>query len=690
MIRVTWKGLAGRPVRTALTTLAIVIGVAFVCAAYTLTDTMSGAADSLTHAAYDGTDAVVVTKTAFRGSQTADVRAQAPTISPAALQRVRGAEGVRVAVGDITDTAQVIGADGKPVGTGPYFGIGFDPHTPGAQRLTPFRLHDGRWASGPGEVVIDRATAESQHYVVGDEIRVAARGEAQPVTVTGIATFANVKSLGKASAAIFDLESARTLFAKDGYDRILVGAQKRSDVRAALTDAVPGAEIRGAAADDRFAFDSLELFVSILRTVLLAFAGVAVLVGAFTIFNSLSITVAQRTKEFGLLRMVGATRRQVRASVLLEALVIGLLASAAGIGVGVGLAAGLQAIFTALGMDLPAEGLTLATRTIVVSLLVGTLATVLAAALPARRATKIAPVAALRDASSPVKVRLFARGVRGVASVVGRPAARLGGAAGRLARDNAMRNPGRTAVTASALMIGVALVTAVTIVAQGLESQGRGQLADMVQAQTIITASDGWSPIDPAVERTAASLGHVSSLRQDGALAFGAQQAVNGVDPADPAFRFDVVEGDTDLGDDGALVNDGFASDHDLHVGSTFTVTSIAGKRLNLTVRGIEKSPGVRRVEPRPDHRLARRLRRDVRTAPQPHDLRRRAARRGRRRAGRVPQRQGRGQGCLHRRPDGLDQLGPRRPLGAARARRAHLAVRHRQHARALDLRAHP
>ncbi len=132
------KGLAARPVRTALTTLAIVVGVAFVCAAYTLTDTMCGAADSLTHAAYDGTDAVVVTKTAFRGSQTSDIRAQAPTIPAGdAGARSAHADGVDVAVGDITDTAQIIGADGKPVGTGPYFGVGFDARTPGAERLTP-------------------------------------------------------------------------------------------------------------------------------------------------------------------------------------------------------------------------------------------------------------------------------------------------------------------------------------------------------------------------------------------------------------------------------------------------------------------------------------------------------------------------------------------------------------------------
>ena len=154
--------------------------------------------------------------------------------------------------------------------------------------------------------MIDRATAESQDYAVGEKVRVAARGETQAFTVSGIANFANVKSLGKASAAVFDLEAAQTLFAKDGYDRILVAG----DVRASTP--VPNTEVRSAADDDRFTFDSLDTLVGILRTVLLAFAGVAVLVGSFTIFNSLSITVAQRTKEFGLLRMVGATRRQVR------------------------------------------------------------------------------------------------------------------------------------------------------------------------------------------------------------------------------------------------------------------------------------------------------------------------------------------------------------------------------------------
>lgn len=582
MIRVIWKGLTARPIRTALTTLAIVVGVAFVCAAYTLTDTMSGAADTLTHAAYDGTDAVVVTKTAFKGSQTSDIRAQAPTIPASTLQRVRSAPGVTTAVGDITDSAQVIAKDGKPVGTGPYFGVGLDAKTPDAERLTPFRLHDGRWATRPGEVVIDRATAEAEDYAVGDTVQVAARGEARTFTLTGIADFAGVKSLGKASAAIFDLDAARTLFAKDGYDRILVAGTR--DV-----DAGAGTEVRTAAEDDRFAFSSLETLVTILRTILLAFAAVAVVVGSFTIFNSLSITVAQRTKEFGLLRMVGATRRQVRAAVLLEALTIGLLASIVGLGVGVGLAEGLNALFTAVGAELPTDSMVVASRTVVVSLAVGTLATVLAAMLPARRATKIAPVAALRDSTHAATPGVLARGVRALASVVGRPSAAIGGAAGALARRNAMRNPGRTAVTALALTIGVALVTAVTVVATGLEDESRGALDRRVQATSIVTAADGWSPIDPKVETAIG--GATSSIRQDGALVFGAQEGVNGVDPATIGrfYRFDFTAGG--LTRDGAVVDEGFADEHGLEVGSPLSIMSMSGTTLELTVSGIERSP---------------------------------------------------------------------------------------------------
>jgi putative ABC transport system permease protein len=595
MIKVTLKGLAARPVRTLLSALAIVVGVAFVCAALTFTNSMRGAADSLSSAAYDGTDAVVTAKTAFEPGM--DSFAQMPTLPASALDRLQSAPGVDVAVGDITDTAQIIGGDGKPLGDGPYFGSGFDARTPGAEELTPFRLDEGRWATGPGEVVIDQASAEKEDVALGGSVEIATRGEARRFDVVGIATFADVKSIGTATFAIFDLDQAKTLFAKDGYDRILV-AGDRSGLAAAAGD---GTQVVSAAADDRFDLDGLSSFVDILRTILLAFAGVALVVGAFTIFNALSIAVAQRTRELGLLRMVGASRRQVRRTVLLEALAIGLGASVVGVGIGLALAHGLDALFTSMGLGLPMSALSLSGSTVVPALLVGTLVTLVAAMLPARRATKVAPVAALRDAADAGShLRLPGRAVRAVTGLVGRPSAAVGGPAGGLARRNAMRHPGRTAVTASALLIGVALVTAVTVVAQGLKDVSAGPLERRVQATTVVGSADGWSPIDPAVERSIAKapgVTAVSSLRQDGALAFGQEEGVNAVDPATigDLFAYDYKVGDkvdvAALGRDGALVDEGWATEHGLKVGDAFAITSAKGTKLDLTVRAIEESP---------------------------------------------------------------------------------------------------
>jgi putative ABC transport system permease protein len=556
---------------------------------------MRGAADSLSSAAYDGTDAVVTAKTAFEPGM--DSFAQMPTLPASTLDRLQSAPGVDVAVGDITDTAQIIGGDGKPLGDGPYFGSGFDARTPGAEELTPFRLDEGRWATGPGEVVIDQASAEKEDVALGGSVEIATRGEARRFDVVGIATFADVKSIGTATFAIFDLDQAKTLFAKDGYDRILV-AGDRSGLAAAAGD---GTQVVSAAADDRFDLDGLSSFVDILRTILLAFAGVALVVGAFTIFNALSIAVAQRTRELGLLRMVGASRRQVRRTVLLEALAIGLGASVVGVGIGLALAHGLDALFTSMGLGLPMSALSLSGSTVVPALLVGTLVTLVAAMLPARRATKVAPVAALRDAADAGShLRLPGRAVRAVTGLVGRPSAAVGGPAGGLARRNAMRHPGRTAVTASALLIGVALVTAVTVVAQGLKDVSAGSLERRVQATTVVGSADGWSPIDPAVERSIAKapgVTAVSSLRQDGALAFGQEEGVNAVDPATigDLFAYDYKVGDkvdvAALGRDGALVDEGWATEHGLKVGDAFAITSAKGTKLDLTVRAIEESP---------------------------------------------------------------------------------------------------
>jgi putative ABC transport system permease protein len=281
--------------------------------------------------------------------------------------------------------------------------------------------------------------------------------------------------------------------------------------------------------------------------------------------------------------------------VLVEALAVGVLASIVGLVAGVGLAKGLDALFDAMGLGLPEAGMVFATRTIVVSLLVGTGVTLLAGLLPAWRATRVAPVAALRDATPGAgRIRLPSRAVRGMASLLGRPAQAIGGSAGGLARRNAMRQPGRTMTTAAALTIGVALVTVVTVVAAGLKDTTRGSLEQRIAASHVVTAADGWSATDPAITKALADAGlSVTSIHQDRALAFGDKETVNSV--AGDGMRFDWVRGDDGvparLGDDGAVVDEGWASEHGLGVGDSFSLTSANGTKLELLVRGIEHSP---------------------------------------------------------------------------------------------------
>jgi putative ABC transport system permease protein len=422
----------------------------------------------------------------------------------------------------------------------------------------------------------------------------------------GLVRFGTVKSLGKATISVFDLATAQTLFHKQGrYDNVLVAGKpgaSGTDVRRAVAAAAgPGRQVQTAQAQDRFTLGGLKKFIGILKTVLLVFGGVAIFVGAFTIFNTLSITVAQRTREFAMLRMVGAARRQVLGSVMLEALALGLGASVIGLAAGFGLAAGLNAVFGALDLQLPQAGTVFEARTAIVAMLVGTLVTLAAGFLPARRATKIAPVAALRDADpAGRRLRWPSRLVRAAASLLGRPAAAIGGSAGKLARRNSMRQPGRTAGTAAALMIGVMLVTAVSVVANGLRQETKGTLNDRIAASHVITAQDGFSPMDPDIARTAVhvpGVSAVSALRQDGGRVAGGTEIVNGVDAATIAkvFDFEWKDGSnrvlSGLGADGAVVDDGWAKEHGTKVGDRITVTSAKGVKLPLIVRGIETSP---------------------------------------------------------------------------------------------------
>ncbi len=602
MRSLTMRSLAARPLLTALTTLSIVLGVALVVGALTLTDTQRRASASLSSAAYDGTAAVVSAPTAFAVDSGSDWAVQRPTVDAGLVDRVRALPEVGLAVGDVTDqNARITAPDGTTLGEGPYFGIGLDARAPDVERVTPFRLDGGRWAAGPGEVVIDAGTAKAEGLGVGSRVRVSGRGAAQAFTVVGLARFGAVDKLGKATAAVFDLRTAQGLFGRGaGVDGVLVAAREgvsAERARAAVAAAVGDAgRVEAAATHDRFAFDGLEQFISIIRIVLLAFGGIAVLVGALTIVNSLSMTVAQRTRELALLRLVGARRGQVLRGVLAGALLLGVAGSLAGIALGLGIAKGLEGLFTSLGLELPQSEMVVATGTVVAGLVVGTLTTLLAGLVPAVRATRVAPVVALRDAGAATgRAGILGRVVSPLVSVLARPAERIGGVAGLLARRNALRRPGRTASTAAALTIGVALVTLVAVVAAGLRSTTEGGLERRVAATHVVQGADGWSPTDPSV---AAALGRapgvsaVTQVRQDAGQAFGDVERVNTV--LGGLLRFDREAGAVDpaaLGRDGAIVDAGWAAEHGLGVGARFALTAAGGGRLALTVRGIERSP---------------------------------------------------------------------------------------------------
>jgi putative ABC transport system permease protein len=400
MTRVALKGLLGRKVRATLTALAIVLGVAMVSGSFVLTDTISKAFTSIFSSAYDHTDAVVSGKKLVDYSSSGNA-----TVSPALLEKIRKEPQVAAAAGAVMDMngdstrAKLIGKDGKAIdhGGAPTFGFGVDTSQ---SRFNPLTLESGRWAAGPGEVVIDPDTAKNEHFSLGDPIRVAANGPVQTFTVVGIAKYGDVESLGGATFAVFTIPVAQKLLHTDGYTAISVAAKhgvSQDELVRELRTIVPGtAQVKTAAAQAGDDEKSIGGFITFIRSFLLGFGGIALFVGAFVIFNTMSITVAQRTRELATLRTLGATRRQVLRSVVLESAVLGVLASVVGLFLGFGLAQGLSSLFSALGLGLPTASAVYATRTFVASLLLGIIVTMLSGVVPAVRASLVAPNAAAR------------------------------------------------------------------------------------------------------------------------------------------------------------------------------------------------------------------------------------------------------------------------------------------------------
>ena len=356
MIGVALKGLLGRKVRALLTAFAVVIGVAMVSGTLVLTDTIQKAFDGIFAASYAQTDAVIAGKEIVKGSQSG-----AATVPESLLAKVRALPEVEAAGGTIapiaSNKAEVFGRDGKALGSGgaPQFGLGNDASQP---QFSPLQLKTGQWPQGPGQVALDAGTAAGENFRVGDTVTVSTLGAKHRYEVTGTATFGGVDSLGGATIAIWDMPTAQTLLGKEGrFDSISIAAKEGTspdDLVRAVQPLVP-ASLQVKDSEQQAAADAKEtnVIVNVVRYFLLGFGAIALFVGAFVIFNTLSITVAQRTREFATLRTLGASRRQVMRSVVIEGLVIGLLASVVGLFAGVGLAQ----LLTALGGDLPEAGI---------------------------------------------------------------------------------------------------------------------------------------------------------------------------------------------------------------------------------------------------------------------------------------------------------------------------------------------
>jgi putative ABC transport system permease protein len=751
VIRVALRGLAGRKLRAVLTAFAIVLGVTMVSGTYVLTDTIDKAFNSIFTESYANTDAVV-------SGKAADINvdgeaADAPSISESLLPEIRALPDVAAATGFVADdtNTKILTKEGKAVDTGgaPSFGFGLDP---AQARFNPLKLLEGRWPSASDDVVLDAGTADEQGYKIGDTVEIATVQPVQEFTITGLAQYGDVASLGSATFAVFTIPTAQALLDREGrFDSISVAADEGVTPQQLVAEIQPVLpENAVALTGEQQVDEDLEdvAFTNIIRYFLLAFAGVALFVGAFVIFNTISITVAQRTREFATLRTIGGSRRQVLWSVITEALVIGFIASVIGLFLGLGLAAGLNALFKALNFDLPSQGLVFAPRTIIVSMVIGVTVTLLAGLFPAIRATRVPPIAAVREGFVLPKGRMarftpyialvvialavlalsyslfkddmgtaerlitMAVGVLalfvGVAMISSRtvPLLAVGtspigkwavvvfltifypitlsfwllrsavfsgnlatghrlrhagfaiaillalvvvaGLAGMtvaiiatvvaitmlltvlvmwirskvsrfepewpvefpnvrpeptmstLAKENSRRNPGRTASTAAALMIGIALVTFVAVLASGMKKSNEDAIKDQVQAEYVLTAQDGFSPfVITAADavRTSPDVQFATSVRSGLGKADGKDGYVTGIEPGAiaQAYTFDWVDGsDTvlaEMGRNGAIIAKDFADDKNLQIGDSFTLLTSDGNRTELVVKGIYEPP---------------------------------------------------------------------------------------------------
>jgi putative ABC transport system permease protein len=632
--KLTIKQLAANKMRLVATSFAVILGVAFLAGTLILTDTIERTFDSVLAKADAGTDAYI------RGSSPLSLGfgQSALPFDAALVDTIRGIDGVDQASITVSGYAQIVDKAGKAVGTVNTGVLGMNWVS--VPELNPFSLASGRAPTGPGEIAIDKHSADTAKLNVGDRTTVLSTGAPRPATIVGIARFANVDTPGALSIVLFDDITAQAVLNEPGQiDGIAVTARdgvtpdvlvnRISPVVGASNEVISGAKLTKEHQDD------IKKDISQFGIFLTMFALIALFVGAFIINNTFSIIVSQRTKEMALLRAVGATGRQVRGAVLAEAAVIGLVASAIGVAAGVGVAKGLLSLMSALGVEIPVGATAITTATVTISLMTGLVITLVSAVLPARRASKVPPIAALREVAqdrSAVSTRRVVTGVaatalavatllvglnatnttvvgvgavalflavsvlgpvlaRPVAALLGSPIAKLRGTAGSIARQNAMRNPTRTARTASSLMIGVALVSFLTIFAASLKSSGAGEFRRDFRGTTIIDSgavdsTSGLSPDFAARLKTQPGIRSVAEQRNAAVEIDGHPGFLSAYDTTTIATLFDLggIQGDiANLGADGIAVK-AKTGPNAVQLGDVRTVTFPAGTA-TFTVR---------------------------------------------------------------------------------------------------------
>jgi putative ABC transport system permease protein len=637
------KSLWARRVRALSTALAVVLGVAFIAGSYVLTDTISAAFDEIFNESLKGTSVVVTAQNPVKQEG-----GEVPTIPASFLPKVQAVPGVKLAAGAIFTPGGFFNEENKAIGT--KFAPKFISSTlPG--RLESLTYVDGHKPGGPGEASLDKAAAESAGLEVGDTLKIIGQGEAEPFKLVGLTQLGTSASFGGASIAQVTLPVAQALTHKRGaFDQISVaaaGGVTAAVLKRRIEGALPSsARVETATENADRSSEEIHENLGFLQTILLVFGFVAVFIGAFLIFNTFSITVAQRVSEFGVLRTLGASRRQILASVLIEGSAIGLIGGVVGLAGGYLVAAGLRALFKAVGLDLPTTGLVMETRTVLVSVLVGFFVTFLSALIPALRSTRVPPIAALHAFTPTVSrgrrlvylvlsgllaaagVAFVVSGLAGGGGVSGR-AARIGGGGvavilavslftptlvrplanlagwplerlrrltGRLARENSQRNPSRTAVTAAALMISLALVTFITVFAAGLKSSVAHVIDENFAGGLVIQNTDGFSPIPggaAVAARQVPGVKGVATIRTAEAKLVGTNQTVkvNGPTPnIEEAVKIEWKRGGPGvlrgLGDREAVVSESFAKGHGLAVGDRFALLSQTRAEPKFTVAG--------------------------------------------------------------------------------------------------------